>query len=646
MSVREAEAQETKSSTSAAGESSEGAERRNKAGQRVQFEALVEIGELEGQGGFEAESVDVSPGGMRLRTAYLPNVGDKLICRFEGPGAELLVEGSVLWRNEEARGGEFGLQFNGVDEHVAEALRAMCAPVDEVESAPEQAARGARVRLHIEGLGSPMKARVREAAGEAIHVGSNLEFLKVGRALELEDVEGGSKREAYVDHVAVEVDPQTNVPQLVVSLRYEGKPLAVAARAATAALGSDKPRPSTRPTIAAAGAPEREQHDADELSENAGTKVTKAAHKLGQAGTKAAQATLTAAKKLGPAVAGASAAGRGVLQSILARAKQRRAARGDESQGAQVRRRTAPPPSGALTSDGKRLVREHEEEAGSAGDRLSAAPVPRSRRRAAMVGGSVGLVLVLSLFGLSRAMHGSDATATTAVPASATPLAALPAAAIAPAAEGVVSANVPLFGATPLSTTELVPSMPTAPDGSSAPKTDPLLAAAGAAGEEEGAPGEAMGGEEDGEGSLQKEWGTGSVRRPQVLRLKMDGAVAGIRGTSSPMGFTIAVPGRRALSSSSDLARKDKRLESVDVINTPEGSEITVAFREPIAAYVAKVRGERLEIALGTDKQDKKVASTGPKKKKTHADAQAKSAKVKKKAATKASGVKKKAERK
>ena len=84
------------------------------------------MGESAG-GGFEAESVDVSPDGMRLRTAYLPEVGDKLHCRFDGMGTEIVAEGEVTWRNEEARGGEFGLRFTGLDGAAADAVRAMCA---------------------------------------------------------------------------------------------------------------------------------------------------------------------------------------------------------------------------------------------------------------------------------------------------------------------------------------------------------------------------------------------------------------------------------------------------------------------------------------------------------------------------------------
>ena len=210
----------------------DGQERRAGEGKRVHFEALVAVGEMVG-GGFEAESIDVSPEGMRLRTAFLPAVGDKLVCRFDGMGAEVVAEGEVIWKNQEARGGEFGLRFVDLDPDTAEAVRAMCGSLGGEEEAPAAASpeapqvpRGARVRLHIEGLGSPMKARVREAAAKELEVGSNLEFLKVGRSLQLEDVDQGKRREATIAHVKVDIDPATNVPQLVVSLRYDKEPSA------------------------------------------------------------------------------------------------------------------------------------------------------------------------------------------------------------------------------------------------------------------------------------------------------------------------------------------------------------------------------------------------------------------------------------
>ena len=55
-----------------------------------------------------------------------------------------------------------------------------------------------------------------------MQVGSNLEFLKVGRKLEVEDLEAGGRRQAQIDGVSVAIDPQTRVPQLVVQLRFAG----------------------------------------------------------------------------------------------------------------------------------------------------------------------------------------------------------------------------------------------------------------------------------------------------------------------------------------------------------------------------------------------------------------------------------------
>src|SRR5580698_8028025 len=93
-----------------------------------------------------------------------------------------------------------------------------------------------------------MKARVREAAGQQMEVGSNLEFLRVGRDLELEDVDRGARRKATIDHVKVEDDPSTNVPQLVVSLCYEG---AASVKAAPASTGVTRRSRSGRASLGA-----------------------------------------------------------------------------------------------------------------------------------------------------------------------------------------------------------------------------------------------------------------------------------------------------------------------------------------------------------------------------------------------------------
>ena len=186
-------------------------ERRSHGASRVAIETLVEIcGNEPGIPAFEAEALDVSAQGMHLRTAYLPDQGAPLVCRFEDHGREIVVEGLVAWRKESAKGGDFGVAFTALDSRSVDALRALVKTGDGGEKAADgDAPNGSRVRLHIEGLGSPMKARVRTGSTQKIQVGSSLEFLKVGRKLEIEDMDGGGRRAALIDGVEVVVDPRT-----------------------------------------------------------------------------------------------------------------------------------------------------------------------------------------------------------------------------------------------------------------------------------------------------------------------------------------------------------------------------------------------------------------------------------------------------
>ena len=598
---------------------SDGKDRRAGGAQRIHFEALVAVGETEG-GGFEAESVDVSPDGMRLRTAYLPDIGDKLVCRFDGMGNEVVVDGEVIWHREESKGGEFGLRFTGLDAAAEEALRGMCsslsAPPGE-EGAPEEPSvpRGSRVRLHIEGLGSPMKARVRESASREVEVGSNLEFLKVGRTLELEDVEQGKKREALIDGVKVDIDPATNVPQLVVTLRYEAQEAAPSpAKKREKTRGSVPPptRRASTPPEAREEAPrsakaierprdaERDAHD-DGEGEYEGDERAGAA----RFGDRAASAGRAVAGKIGPALTGMGARAKTAMSGMMALVEKRRAAHADTKKAAAPRRTTAPPPGGALTSDGRRLVRDE-----GLGDD-DAAP-PRTNRRAAVTGGALGLIAVLAIFGITRMIAGRGNAGADARPT----LSARPAAVAEapPAASGTPVANIPLFGATPLSTTEPVPTAPAASADGAANGAAPAdgNAAPGVNGDDDG-PGDNAAAA----GPILKEWGKGEVgKRAVVLKIKMDGAVERITGAAGAQGFTISVPGRRSISSATNLARKDKRLASVNVVNTSNGAEISVQFKDDVPSYQARVKGEKLEIAIAKEPHAKKVAKKGGKKKK------------------------------
>jgi len=617
MSLRGAE-----SSTKNAGGTP--AERR-KSRARVTFEAAVTATDPAGGSAFEAESVDVSPEGMRLRTAYVPEAGERLLCRFDGPDGEVVVEGEVIWRAEEAKGGEFGIKFTALDTATEEAVRALCKDLAETDDSEDKAAampKGSRVRLHIEGLASPMKARVRDSDDKETLVGSNLEFLKVGRSLELEDVEKGQKREAFVDHVKVEVDAASGVPQLVVALRYDAvkapKPAAKVAAAATAsAAPSSRAASAGEKSRAAAAARDEEPEidhdsslDAEAVSDQPGDVDGDEKRGIAKVGASAASAGRKVVGKVGPALSGLGSNAKGAVMRLLESVRKRREDRADQKKKDAPRRMTAPPPGGALKADGKRLVRDDVDDE----DGLTPPPAKKNKK-AALLGSALGLLAVLAVFGITRvlAMRGTPpepVAATTAAPA-------LPAAPLNADGSPVATANIPLFGATPLSTTEPVP---TAAPSASADADDP----APVAGNEE-----EPGGEGDDEGT--KEWGEGNVRSPTTLRVKLDGDIEGFNGAKGAMGFTVVLPGRRILSSSGELQKKDKRIATFQIVNKPNAAELTIQFKDGVPAYLARAKGDKLEIMLGNEGKAKKaIAKVNKSKKKADAKKTASKGKDKK----------------
>ncbi len=643
-------------------------ERRYGAAPRVYFETLVEVGAR--QGGFEAESVDVSADGIRLRTAFLPNPGDKLTCRFDGVGGEVIATGEVMWCRDEGRGGEFGLRFISLDQAGAQVLESLCRPETAVGPEPARAdelARliGSRVRLHIQGLGTPMRARVRDLADGEVLVGSNLEFLRVGRDIELEDVEQGGRRVALIEHVGVEIDPETSVPQLVVSLRYDEamrakepapriptparrEPAAVAGRLERevtpepTVIDDDEPvespvsawsrgpeeRTDDTPHMARRAVMPEPSHEASALATESGgseaagdgdappTLATPSASTAEETEAEGpatrAIATLGRAlggyaKAVGPKLTNAGVGAKATLAQILEAVKRKRAERDVAEPAAKApKRTTALPPTGALRSDGKRLVRESvvggsEADAGAT-DASRAAPRTADRRRAT-VGAIAGAIAVVGIYvgatQLNKPRTDAAVSPTAAVAAAPGEPGSSPAGALQPAAPradggGVAMANVPLFGATPLTTTEAVPAAKSPDLLGDSGALDGAAPPAGADGAQEGEPAPKA-------ATLQKEWGVGNVEDPVVLRLTMDDDVAGFSGLEGEHGFTLVVPGCKSISSAAALARKDKRIDSLNVVNYPDRAEITVEFKGDVPAYLAKVSGKRLSIEIAGD---------------------------------------------
>ncbi len=605
-------------------------ERRIAGGRRIPIKTIVEIGAGEGgSAAFEAESVDVTTSGMHLRTAYLPEIGEPLVCRFEGNGKEVIVQGEVAWRKEEACGGDFGVRFSEIDGESLAVLREIVgeevntdaqSAAQDCDVADGQVQRGTRVRLHIEGLASPMKARVRDTSPSEVMVGSNLEFLKVGRPLELENVDAKTKRSARIERVNIEVDPSSRIPQLVVALRYLG------------IMGHETASSKSRgPADSVGPASEQDCSRAQDVD-----------FEDGVAGKGAV--LWSKVKQVGPTLINLGGKAKNVVNGAVERAaayKEKRAAKSVEEP---PRRTTAPAPSGGLKSGGRKVVRDDtdkEVEQWTTSER-------RKTQKRAAIGAAAALLLVTIVFAAARKpppVATSDASVATADGArAATADQAAPA--VDPGAavlQPAVVANVPLYGATPLSTTEPVPAPPAsaiaaanqalAPAVANPPPVDTItgtvpgaplgaigsLAAVGPAesandgaddtsdDDSDSKSGSSSGDKSSAPGT--KHFARGKLHNPIVMGLRMVGSIKSVHGAPTATGFVVHVKGTHSKEPAAALRKRDPRIASIKVVNTDSGSDLSVQFRDGVPSYAVRAKGATLEIALG--RGDSKVAKAG-----------------------------------
>jgi PilZ domain len=509
-------------------------ERRAPGATRSAFDALVEVGGALGPT-FEAQAVNVSEEGIQLRTAYLPEPGQPLTCRFDaGPGQSVLASGEVVWAQGAEKGGEFGVRFTDVDAESTEALKRVCG----IAGSPPALHTGSKVRLHIDGLASPMRAKIKDAQPTAVTVGSDLGFLQVGRELELEDTQNGKKRPATVDRVEVVVHPASHVPQLVVTLRY-------------ADVETSDPAVSPQPVV--------DTRPKARSSDDLAAMQQASASMKGFIGRNVHQ--------IGPALGRWASQAKTMFEILISR----RANRLDDA--AAARRTTAPPPGGGLHASGRRVVRG-EPGGPTAEDDAAPPKLPMTGRRAIIAAGVVVAAIVgaLAVKKLHHEPAPQEATST------------------APAA---VSASAPPPAAAPaVSATVLVPPAP--PEPAAAPAAPPATKVAGDTDDSVLAA-------KSGHKKLAARvtpFANGPVHHPNVLHLKMDGPIETIEGAQQPTGFAIKIPGRKSLEAAAPLAARDSRIAAIKVSNDQAGAELTVAFRDGVPNYRVSARGDTLVIAL------------------------------------------------
>ena len=550
-------------------------DRRAQGATRIPFEALVEVGGSLGPS-FEAQAVNVSEDGMHLRTAYLPEIGQPLSCRFDaGPDGTVLASGEVVWTQEAGKGGEFGIRFTNLDAESAQALERMMGVGD---TAPTRSVPGARVRLHIEGLGSPMRARVKNDSGGDVTAYSELGFLQVGKHLELEDAQTGNKRPAHIDRVEVETDATSHVPQLVVRLRYDD------AQARVDAARAHSKEATPEPTVI-----HEELEENDDVAPHAVSahRSQSDLHAFEQAGDAMKGAFARGASKVTPAIMKMMKRAR-VTVALLAAKRQGSTG---EDVSIPVRRRTSPPIGGGLHASGRKVVRGDSLPDARA-QAVAASPLNSlhtiSRKKLA-IGGAVGLALILG----AVAMRKPAATAADGTSAATATSAGTPTTAESPVAPPA-SVLSPVQGLDPNAAPAATP-----------PSTLPLANAAGQtmAPEYDETTDETTGGSRarsHRNASRVAAFSNGPVAHGNVLRLKMDGPIEKIEGAAQPTGFTVVLPARRSLEAAAPLAARDSRIASIRVSNDTAGAELSVAFKDGVPNYTVRAKGDVLEIVLAS----------------------------------------------
>lgn len=523
-------------------------DRRAPGATRTPFDGLVEVGGALGPS-FEAQAVNVSEDGIHLRTAYLPELGQPLTCRFDGgPNKSVLVAGEVVWSQGEAKGGEFGVRFTEMDAESVEAIKGLCG----VGAGPTQVQAGARVRLHIEGLASPMRAKIKDSHPTEVTVGSDLGFLQVGKQLELEDAQNGGKRPACIDRVEVAVDPGSNVPQLVVTLRYSDMEAQVDASRSAGPAVQARPKATSVPDDLAA---------VEEASRQMKGALARNIARIGPAIERFARRATT----------------------TVALIAQRGAARVDD--GAAPRRTTSLPAGGGLHASGRRVVRGESSPSLQPGA-TAGAPKLQVTKRKAIVAGAVMMAAIAGALALKKAHHDTDGVPATAAEAAKSPAAAGP----GESSGAPASVGSPTLAATPLAVE---------------PGPTPAPPAAGLAAADDGA--------DSAQGPHKKHgrvapFGNGPVHHGNVLRLKMDSAIDSLEGAQQPTGFAVKIPGRRSLEAAGPLAARDSRIAAIKVSNDPAGAELTVAFKDGVPNYLVSARGDTLVISLAPPGSPDKLA--------------------------------------
>lgn len=205
----------------------------------VQLSHDVHQGEL-----YDADAVNLGPEGLGLRSAILPDIGQRLRCRFELPddGGVCETDAQVVWASDSgSRTGEFGVKFDMLEPRVQAVVDRwvstieggtprVITPVSTHSPEPRRgmpSPRGKTALIHLDGVGHAIEGIITSEDAQRVAVAQPLPFLALGKGATLE-VGNDSDRRA-LSHVELLIE--NGVPRLVLTL--EKMERAMHARATT-----------------------------------------------------------------------------------------------------------------------------------------------------------------------------------------------------------------------------------------------------------------------------------------------------------------------------------------------------------------------------------------------------------------------------
>lgn len=608
-------------------------DRRAPEAQRIPLDMLVRLTHEDYEEPFDADGVDVSAGGIALRADYLPEIGDRLRCRFDGldDGAEIELDGEVVWAHDAGeRSGEFGLRFAAMDAEAEAALSRTIAQLSGASGPPVE-----RARLHLDSVATPIDAEVVRRDERSLTVEQELPFLRVGMGVAVEGrgpahgklasvdlrIESGVPRLLLVveDAHPVEVEddatlqdyeldrgdqrfaeslasmadeetPHVPIPSIVMrnaralhvpeEVVEDDEPLEPAEEEVAQLQRVERPETIEKPERAAPAAraalgsvlAERIEPAWAKVRERASALSTKARPALAALWTKIAALFAAVLSKGGPRAKTAWAKARSAAQALGSKAAAR------VSRGKGKRRTTAAPPT--RTAPAPRLRRQREE---------PAARAPKKTARAVVLSALAFAGVGAAVYALT-AGEPEPAPAPLIVPAPA-PVAAAPVDStvesttlpIEPAPEAEAEAAAP---AEPEGGQLGAPTYPTLHDTSATPSAAPAAPSA------EPAPASAP----VSEGTT---FGAAEVSG-QTKTIRMSQPVTTLRGERQSDGFTVTIPGSLALEGARGIAAANPAVDQSMILNRGDHSVLTVRFvagQSPPYRVVA--RGAAIEVTIG-----------------------------------------------